>query len=68
MTEECGGHVILAHQSPTNAFTCRAISYLQYILDTISIYTELKLISWAFDTAIHVTQPGSMTLSLAKQY
>lgn len=39
----------------TNTFTCRAISYLRYFLDTVSIYIELKLISHAFATARHVT-------------
>lgn len=67
VAEECG-HAILAHQFPANPFTCRLISYLQYFLDTVFIYNELKLISQALTAAIHVTQLGSMTLSLARQY
>lgn len=68
MTKKSGGRAILADQSPTNIFTCKAVSYSQYMLDTTFIYTELKLSSQAFATAIAITQPGSMTLSLAKQY
>lgn len=38
------------------------------ILDTTFIYIEAELTSQEFAAAIHVTQRGSMTLSLAKQY